>query len=84
FEADPDWDFTSALDDTLADTVALYEQACARSRDAADGEPLDAMARNSTRPFNLRWACVHLIEETARHLGQMDILREITDGTTGE
>jgi uncharacterized damage-inducible protein DinB len=84
FDADPDWDFTSAWDDTLADTVVLYEAACARSRDAAAGQPLDAAAGNSSRPFNLRWAYVHLIEETARHLGQMDILREITDGAVGE
>jgi len=84
FDAEPDWDFTSAWDDTLADTVALYEAACARSRDAAAGHDLDALAVNSPRPFNLRWAYVHLIEETARHLGQMDILRELTDGATGE
>jgi len=84
FDVDPDWDFTSAWDDTLADTVALYEAACARSRDVAENQPLDGLAGNSARPFNLRWAYVHLIEETARHLGQMDILREITDGATGE
>jgi hypothetical protein len=84
FAADPDWDFTSAWDDTLVDVVALYELSCARSRAAAEGEPLEAMARNSSRPFNLRWAYVHLIEETARHLGHMDILRELVDGTTGE
>ena len=84
FIADPDWDFTSSWDDTLADVVALYRAACARSRAVAEGEPLEAMARNSPRPFNLRWAYVHLIEETARHLGHMDILRELVDGTTGE
>jgi hypothetical protein len=27
---------------------------------------------------------VHLIEETARHLGHLDVLREQLDGTTGE
>ena len=84
FDADPDWDFTSAQDDRLADVVDLYREACARSRAAADGRPLDGVARNSARPFNLRWAYVHLIEETARHLGHIDILRELTDGATGE
>ena len=82
--ADPDWDFTSAWDDTLAGTVALYREACARSRDAAAGRHLDEMAVNTPRPFNLRWAFVHVIEETARHLGQMDIMRELSDGVTGE
>ena len=32
---------------------------------------------------SLRWVLVHMIDETARHLGQMDIVREIVDGTTG-
>jgi hypothetical protein len=84
FEADPDWDFTSAWDDTVADTVGLYRDACARSRAAAAGHGLDDLAVNSPRPFNLRWAYVHLVEETARHLGHMDILRELTDGARGE
>ena len=85
FDDDPDWDFTSIETDTLAEIVTLYHEACARSRDAAAGEALDGMARNGGhRAFNLRWAYVHLIEETARHLGHMDILRELTDGATGE
>jgi hypothetical protein len=85
FAADPDWDFTSAWDEPLADVVALYRAACARSRDAATGRQLDELAAAPGRtPFTLRWAYVHLIEETARHLGHMDILRELTDGATGE
>jgi hypothetical protein len=31
----------------------------------------------------LRWAVLHLIEETARHAGHMDITRELLDGKTG-
>jgi hypothetical protein len=34
-------------------------------------------------PVSLRWILLHLIEETARHNGHLDILRELTDGTTG-
>ena len=41
-------------------------------------------AASTERPLNLRFAYVHLIEETARHLGHIDILREYLDGTTGE
>ena len=85
FSVDPDWDFTSAWDDTLADTVDLYRAACGRSRAAADGHGLDDMSVGFERkPFNLRYAYVHLVEETARHLGHMDILRELTDGAVGE
>jgi hypothetical protein len=32
---------------------------------------------------SVRWICVHMIEETARHVGHADILREQTDGATG-
>jgi uncharacterized damage-inducible protein DinB/predicted enzyme related to lactoylglutathione lyase len=84
FDDDPDWEFHSALHDDVDDLVALYRTACERSRRAVAGHDLDDRAVNSSRPFTLRFAYVHLIEETARHLGHMDILREFLDGTTGE
>jgi hypothetical protein len=33
---------------------------------------------------SLRWILIHMIEETARHAGHADILREIVDGTVGD
>jgi hypothetical protein len=33
---------------------------------------------------NLRWILIHMIEETARHVGHLDLLRENIDGQTGE
>jgi hypothetical protein len=39
--------------------------------------------RNDQR-FSLRWVLLHLIEETARHAGHADFLREAIDGTVGE
>jgi len=45
---------------------------------------LDApVARQDLAPYNLRWVLVHLIEETARHAGHADIIRETLDGATG-
>jgi len=35
-------------------------------------------------PFALRYIITHLIEETARHNGHLDILRELVDGVTGD
>ena len=35
------------------------------------------------RPVTLRWILFHLVEETARHNGHLDILREMADGVTG-
>jgi hypothetical protein len=34
--------------------------------------------------MNLRWIYVHMIEEYARHVGHMDLLRERIDGATGD
>jgi hypothetical protein len=70
--------------DTVEGLVAAYEAECARSRETAARFPLD---HTGTHPqlgtVSLRWIYVHMIEETARHVGHADILREQTDGATG-
>jgi hypothetical protein len=45
---------------------------------------LDDLSRdeNAPRQYNVRWVVVHMIEETARHAGQGDILREQLGGST--
>ncbi len=52
---------------------------------AREWSDLSTPVRGSRRgkPVNLRWILTHLIEEYARHLGHMDLLREFTDGRTG-
>jgi uncharacterized damage-inducible protein DinB len=75
-------------DDTIASVVELYRSAFARSQQiAADVPDLDQRAARSRRPGHetqsMRWILVHMIEETARHAGHADILREQIDGTTG-
>ena len=85
WDDDRDWEFHSAPSEPIADSVALYEAACERSRRVSAAHDLDDMAaRDNGRPFNLRFVLVHMIEETARHLGHLDILRELVDGTVGE
>lgn len=42
--------------------------------------PLDMTADERT---TLRWILTHLVEEYARHLGHMDLLRGAIDGRTG-
>jgi uncharacterized damage-inducible protein DinB/predicted enzyme related to lactoylglutathione lyase len=85
WDDDTDWDFHSANTDDFAEVVELYRTACDRSRAATAGRHLDEQAAAAgSRPFTLRFAYVHLIEETARHLGHLDILREYLDGSTGE
>jgi hypothetical protein len=70
--------------DTLAAIVAEYQAECQRSRQAIEGHGLDDRARGDGMGFNLRYALGHMIEETARHCGHLDLLRESIDGATGE
>ena len=77
---DPAWAFTSSVDDTVAALVALYEAACDRSREAAARfDSLDHLASEVSfekAPVSLRWLLVHMVEETAWHLGHLDLLRD--------
>ena len=82
----PSYDDGRALssDDTAESLVAGYERACAASRQAASGFALDDCVPHSRMgQVSLRWIYVHMIEESARHAGHADILREQTDGATG-
>ncbi len=89
FDSDPDWEWHSSASDDSGDLISLYEAACARSRLALsaatslDDESLALDSCSGTR-FSLRWIMLHLIEETARHNGHADLLRESIDGSTGE
>ena len=81
---EPDATFTLGEDETLESVLAAYDAACARSRELAAGFELDHMVPQSELgQVSLRWIYAHMIEETARHAGHADILRELTDGSTG-
>jgi hypothetical protein len=70
--------------DTVAGVLADYRAACEQSRTAAAAHGLDdAVPHDRLGMVSLRWIYVHMIEETARHAGHADILREQTDGSTG-
>lgn len=69
--------------DTLATIVADYVEECARSRRAVAESHLDDAARGEGMDFTLRYAMIHMIQETARHCGHLDLLRETTDGVVG-
>ena len=66
------------------DIVAFYRAECAAADAVLDAAPsFDEPSRAAFRPTTLRWVVIHLIEETARHVGHMDITRELLDGRTG-
>jgi hypothetical protein len=71
-------------DATVASVIADYAAACAESDRIAALLPLDHhVAHPRLGRVSLRWIYTHLIEETARHAGHLDILRELIDGVTG-
>lgn len=83
-EEQGDKSFAVGDGDTVGTLIAAYEEACADSRRIAAGFPLDhEVPHREIGPVSLRWIYVHMIEETARHAGHADILRELTDGSTG-
>ena len=88
FDADPDWEFTTAPAESPESLVVLYEAACERSRAAIAHSSFDDLSaeadRGGVEHFTLRWIVLHMIEETARHNGHVDLMREAIDGTTGE
>lgn len=82
----PDGDFDGADAATAAVDVATYRTEVDRTRaNAAQWVDLDTpvLGLRQGKPVNLRWVFVHLIEEYARHLGHMDLVREAIDGRTG-
>ncbi len=81
---DRDWEFTLSDDEHLSALIADYQQQCEQSRQIAAAYPLDhTVSHRRLGRVSLRWIYVHMIEETARHCGQIDILREQLDGATG-
>ena len=88
WEPDRDWEFRTAAQLEPEQLQSRYRQACERSRHvvstAAGLDQLSVEALRDGRHFSLRWVLLHLIEETARHAGHADFLREAIDGTVGE
>ena len=83
-EDDPDGDFR-AEGVPMADLLAAYAAETARCDAVIAAAPsLDATATDEDGTYSLRWILVHMIEETGRHLGHMDLLREHADGAVGE
>jgi uncharacterized damage-inducible protein DinB len=91
WQADPDWDWHSAAEDSSEQLYTLWQDAVARSRalvaealaDDGLGRPAQRSSPDGEVP-SLRWILFHLVEEYARHNGHADLLRESVDGLTGE
>ncbi|HYB35046.1 MAG TPA: DinB family protein [Mycobacterium sp.] len=78
------WEFEFLPEESLTALVNEYQRQCEESRQIAAQYQLDHVVPHvRLGRVSLRWIYVHLIEETARHAGQLDILREQLDGATG-
>ena len=91
-DADYDDGFRLREDETLADVLADYAKAAEETTAAvagiADmGQPVPVPKGVPWFPddvdaWSVRWVLLHLIEETARHAGHADLVREAVDGAT--
>ncbi|HEY7626052.1 MAG TPA: DinB family protein [Ilumatobacteraceae bacterium] len=81
---DSEADFRIEDDETVAGIVAFYRRSWAAADETISALDLDDVG---TAWFGdavtLRWVLVHMVEETARHAGHADIIRELIDGATG-
>ena len=77
-------DFRVDERDTVSHWVAYFNEQAAISREVtADRELSARCAWPPLAERNLRWVLLHMIEETARHAGHADIIRETLDGSRG-
>ncbi|MGW8455137.1 DinB family protein [Streptomyces niveus] len=85
-DEDPDREMRIAVDFPLTQLLDEYAEQSSLYRELVAASDLDKQAQRTIRNgvhVDLRWIMHHLIEETARHNGHLDILREMLDGTTG-
>ncbi|MYW29146.1 DinB family protein [Streptomyces sp. SID2119] len=89
-ETEPLWfdpateDMAAGPDETSADILAFY----ARARAAADAAIRETDLETTGtawdgRVVSMRWVLIHMLEDTVRHAGHMDIVRELIDGSVG-
>ena len=82
FEDDGEYDVGDEI--TLDDVIAKYRKLITDSNDIeAQATSLEQRAHHPMYQPTLRWIMVHMVEETARHAGHLDITRELIDGATG-
>jgi uncharacterized damage-inducible protein DinB len=84
--------FLLTPEDTLTSLLDEYAKAAAETEEAVAGIPDLGQAvpvpqgvpwlPDDVKEWSVRWVLLHLIEETARHAGHADTVRESVDGAT--
>jgi uncharacterized damage-inducible protein DinB len=87
-DAEVNADMWATADESRDEIIDLYRRASAHADETIDGLPLDAIGHvpwwpAERRQVTLHRILVHMIAETERHAGQLDIVRELIDGAIG-
>jgi hypothetical protein len=70
----------------LAYLLEEYERQCVVSNEIVAAHSLDEIGKHpdfGDAAATLRWMLIHMVEETARHVGHLDTIRELLDGEKG-
>jgi uncharacterized damage-inducible protein DinB len=82
---DPDADWRVEPGESTAELLAYYDGARTAADEVIAELPLDHVGTSwAGEPVSLRWVLIHMVEETARHAGHLDIVRELLDGAAGD
>jgi len=87
-DGDNSAEFAIGGDDTVDSVIAFYRAEVEEARRVVRESPsLDDLSTRETsyrEHVSLRWIIVHMLEETARHAGHLDLMREEIDGRVGD
>ncbi|MGH9208495.1 MAG: DinB family protein [Acidimicrobiales bacterium] len=80
--------FTIEPGDTVDAVLKMYGDDSRQAQRITEAAPsMDTLSVREASWYGhvtLRWVLVHMLEETARHVGHLDVMREHIDGTTGD
>ena len=84
-DGDEDADGRVEPHESTADILAFYAGARAAADQVISEVDLDTVGTTMFGDsVSLRWALIHILEDTARHAGHIDIMRELIDGMIGD
>jgi hypothetical protein len=88
YDTDPQADWYATEDESAEQVVDVYRRVAAFADETIDALPLDTVGRVPWWPEDraettLHHLAVRVIDDTSRHAGHADILRELHDGAVG-
>lgn len=91
WDADPDWEWRTAADDSPEQLMTLWRDTVSRSRAnlaralrAGGPDQPSAYTNSRGETPSVRRLLTDMLEEYARHVGHADMIRESVDGLVGE